>query len=94
MSRVLSTLGALLNLQPRWTKKFRAAVFPTSIMAESTPTSGAPSNPPSNIQNAMGLTRDTVLEMMKDSSNIAGKNYILVDLRRTDFEVRERQQKQ
>ncbi len=29
----------------------------------------------------MGLTRDAVLEMMKDGSNVAGKNYILVDLR-------------
>ncbi|KAI0531660.1 Rhodanese-like domain-containing protein [Xylaria digitata] len=34
----------------------------------------------------MGLTRDTVLEMMKDSSNVADKNHILVDLHWTDFE--------
>ncbi|KAI0395041.1 Rhodanese-like protein [Xylariaceae sp. FL0594] len=55
-------------------------------MTESTPTSGGNSKPPSTIQNAKGLTRDAVLEMMKDSSNVAGKDYILVDLRRTDFE--------
>jgi hypothetical protein len=52
-------------------------------------TCGAPSNSPSSVQNAKGLTRDALLEMMKASSNVVGKDYILVDLRRTDFEVSE-----
>jgi arsenical-resistance protein 2 len=33
------------------------------------------------------MTRQEVLNMIKDSKNIAGKNYVLVDLRRTDHEV-------
>ncbi|KAJ3455513.1 hypothetical protein MRS44_016995 [Fusarium solani] len=33
------------------------------------------------------MTRQAALEMMKDSKNIAGKNYVLIDLRRTDHEV-------
>ncbi|KAJ4176298.1 hypothetical protein NW767_15828 [Fusarium falciforme] len=33
------------------------------------------------------MTRQAALEMMKDSNNIAGKNYVLIDLRRTDHEV-------
>lgn len=61
----------------------------TGTMAQSTPKYDAPGNPPSDIvQNARGLMRDAVLEMMKDSRNVAGRDYILVDLRRTDFEVR------
>ena len=33
------------------------------------------------------MTRHAVLDMMKDSNLIAGKDYVLVDLRRTDHEV-------
>ncbi|RBR08935.1 uncharacterized protein FIESC28_10115 [Fusarium coffeatum] len=32
------------------------------------------------------MTRHAVLDMMKDSNLIAGKDYVLVDLRRTDHE--------
>ncbi|KAJ4157464.1 hypothetical protein NW754_009107 [Fusarium falciforme] len=32
------------------------------------------------------MTRHDVLEMIRDSNNIAGRNYVLVDLRRTDHE--------
>lgn len=42
--------------------------------------------PPLN-KNPAAMTRQAVLEMMKDSKNIAGKNYVLIDLRRTDHEV-------
>jgi arsenical-resistance protein 2 len=33
------------------------------------------------------MTRQEVLNMIKDSKNIAGKEYVLIDLRRTDHEV-------
>jgi hypothetical protein len=33
------------------------------------------------------MMRQDVLEMIKNSNNIAGRNYVLVDLRRTDHEV-------
>lgn len=33
------------------------------------------------------MTRQEVLNMIKDGKNIAGKTYVLVDLRRTDHEV-------
>ncbi|KAI1335031.1 Rhodanese-like domain-containing protein [Xylariaceae sp. FL0016] len=32
------------------------------------------------------LSRDAVLEMLEDRTLVAGKDYVLVDLRRTDFE--------
>ncbi|KAM6511891.1 hypothetical protein FALCPG4_016880 [Fusarium falciforme] len=32
------------------------------------------------------MTRQAALEMIMDSKNIAGKNYVLIDLRRTDHE--------
>ncbi|KIL93944.1 oxidoreductase [Fusarium avenaceum] len=33
------------------------------------------------------MTRQEVLSMIKDSNNIPGKKYVLIDLRRTDHEV-------
>ncbi|KAF5618611.1 oxidoreductase [Fusarium sp. NRRL 52700] len=35
----------------------------------------------------VAMTRQAALEMMKDSENIAGKDYVLIDLRRTDHEL-------
>ncbi|RGP78886.1 oxidoreductase [Fusarium longipes] len=32
------------------------------------------------------MTRQEVLDMMKDSKNIVGRDYVLIDLRRTDHE--------
>ena len=43
--------------------------------------------PPPLNKTPAAMTRQAVLEMMKDGKNIAGKNYILIDLRRTDHEV-------
>ncbi|KAG4267537.1 major facilitator superfamily transporter [Fusarium proliferatum] len=43
--------------------------------------------PPPLNKTPAAMTRQAVLEMMKDSKNIAGKNYVLFDLRRTDHEV-------
>lgn len=34
------------------------------------------------------IPREEVLAMLKDDSLVPGKDYVLVDLRRTDFEVR------
>ncbi|KAK7598585.1 hypothetical protein V3481_000208 [Fusarium oxysporum f. sp. vasinfectum] len=42
--------------------------------------------PPPLNKTPAAMTRQAVLEMMKDSKNIAGKDYILIDLRRTDHE--------
>lgn len=42
--------------------------------------------PPRNKTPAV-IMRQDVLEMIKNSNNIAGRNYVLVDLRRTDHEV-------
>ncbi|KAI3571620.1 Rhodanese-like domain-containing protein [Fusarium oxysporum f. sp. albedinis] len=42
--------------------------------------------PPPLNKTPAAMTRQAVLEMMKDSKNIAGKNYVLIDLRRTDHE--------
>lgn len=33
------------------------------------------------------MTRQQVLSMIKNSKNVAGDNYVLVDLRRADHEV-------
>ena len=33
------------------------------------------------------MTRHAVLDMLKDRNHIAGKDYVLIDLRRTDHEV-------
>lgn len=33
------------------------------------------------------MTRGEVLKMMKDDGSVAGKDYLLVDLRRTDHQV-------
>lgn len=43
--------------------------------------------PPPLNKTPTAMTRQEVLEVMKDSKNIAGKNYVLIDLRRTDHEV-------
>ncbi|KAF5227099.1 hypothetical protein FANTH_14870, partial [Fusarium anthophilum] len=43
--------------------------------------------PPPCSKTPGAMTRQAVLEMMKDSKNIAGKDYILIDLRRTDHET-------
>ncbi|KAK2685403.1 hypothetical protein QWA68_015970 [Fusarium oxysporum] len=42
--------------------------------------------PPPLNKTPTAMTRQEVLEVMKDSKNIAGKNYVLIDLRRTDHE--------
>ncbi|KAH7230645.1 Rhodanese-like domain-containing protein [Fusarium redolens] len=42
--------------------------------------------PPPLNKTPAAMTRQEVLEVMKDSKNIAGKNYVLIDLRRTDHE--------
>ncbi|KAM0420893.1 hypothetical protein ACHAPT_011282 [Fusarium lateritium] len=42
--------------------------------------------PPPLNKTSAAMTRQAVLEMMKDSKNVAGKDYVLIDLRRTDHE--------
>ncbi|CAG7555201.1 unnamed protein product [Fusarium equiseti] len=42
--------------------------------------------PPPLNKSPAAMTRLEVLEMMKDSNNVAGKDYVLIDLRRTDHE--------
>ncbi|KND89024.1 hypothetical protein TOPH_06310 [Tolypocladium ophioglossoides CBS 100239] len=41
--------------------------------------------PPTNKAPA-GMAREMVLEMLKNSDSVAGKDYVLIDLRRTDHE--------
>lgn len=43
--------------------------------------------PPRDVE-LMSITREAMLQMMKDSENVATKDFILIDLRRTDYEVR------
>lgn len=43
--------------------------------------------PPPLNKTPPATTRQAALEMMKDCKNIAGKDYVLIDLRRTDHEV-------
>jgi hypothetical protein len=43
--------------------------------------------PPPLNKSPAAMTRLEVLEMMKDGNNVAGKDYVLIDLRRTDHEV-------
>ncbi|RGP72487.1 oxidoreductase [Fusarium sporotrichioides] len=42
--------------------------------------------PPPRNKSPAAMTRQDVLEMIRDSNNIAGRNYVLVDLRRADHE--------
>ncbi|RKL22704.1 hypothetical protein BFJ70_g13181 [Fusarium oxysporum] len=42
--------------------------------------------PPPLNKTPPATTRQAALEMMKDCKNIAGKDYVLIDLRRTDHE--------
>ncbi|KAI8648636.1 Rhodanese domain-containing protein [Fusarium keratoplasticum] len=42
--------------------------------------------PPPRNKTPAAMTRHDVLEMTRDSNNIAGRNYVLVDLRRIDHE--------
>ena len=42
--------------------------------------------PAPNVE-APSVTRQSVLEMLRDGNNVAGKDFVLVDLRRSDHEV-------
>lgn len=43
--------------------------------------------PPRDVE-LKSITREAVLQMMKDSESAAAKDFLLIDLRRTDYEVR------
>jgi arsenical-resistance protein 2 len=40
-------------------------------------------------QEPASMTRDTLLEMIKNDGRVAGRDFVLVDLRRVDHEVRD-----
>ncbi|KAM0443736.1 hypothetical protein ACHAPV_009219 [Trichoderma viride] len=41
--------------------------------------------PPRDVE-LMSITREEMLQMMKDSESVAAKDFLLIDLRRTDYE--------
>ncbi len=43
---------------------------------------------PAPKSNADGISREEVLEMLKAGEEVAGKDFVLVDVRRNDHEVR------
>lgn len=68
-----------LNYRHTWWSKMMASTDTTTPWHAAYP-------PPRN-KTPAAMMRQDVLEMVKDSNNIAGRDYVLVDLRRTDHEV-------
>jgi hypothetical protein len=87
----MNLIKSLLNLRTRprlylvFPKVDSICLSKMSSTDAATPWHAAYPSPLSKTPSAM--TRQEVLNMIKDSRNIAGKDYVLVDLRRADHEV-------
>lgn len=71
-------------------KKFSLVCYPSRRMASTISETAAPwhaAYPTPSDRQPGSITRDAVLELMKNESSIAGKDFVLVDLRRVDHEV-------
>ncbi|KAK2686434.1 hypothetical protein QWA68_015156 [Fusarium oxysporum] len=85
LTRSILKLGARSRLYLVFPKVNRICLFKMASTDAATPWHAA--YPPPLNKTPAAMTRQAVLEMMKDSKNIAGKNYVLIDLRRADHEV-------
>lgn len=67
--------------------------FPYPVSMSATESSNLPSPwyaayPTPKTQNPTTILREDVLEMLKQGKSVVGKDFILIDLRRNDHEVR------
>lgn len=74
-------------------RRLRTQPYSGTLRMASTTQASATAPPPWHAaypapkKEAPSITRGAVLEMLRDSENIAGKDFVLVDLRRSDHEV-------
>lgn len=78
-----------LGARPRLNLAFQPVncIYSSKMASTNAATPWHAAYPPPLNKTPAAMTRQAALEMMKDSKNIAGKNYVLIDLRRTDHEV-------
>lgn len=70
-------------------KPYRSVLSDTEMASSEpqTPWYAAYPSPRNNRGPVAGVTRETMLDMLKDKDSAAGEDYVIVDLRRTDYEV-------
>ncbi|KAL5615864.1 hypothetical protein FOBRF1_004612 [Fusarium oxysporum] len=85
----LTTYLGFLTIRPRSHFAFQKVkrVCSSKMASTDAATPWHAAYPPPLNKTPAAMTRQAVLEMMKDSKNIAGKDYVLIDLRRADREV-------
>ncbi|KAK2136081.1 Rhodanese-like domain-containing protein [Fusarium oxysporum II5] len=84
----LTTYLGFLTIRPRSHFAFQKVkrVCSSKMASTDAATPWHAAYPPPLNKTPAAMTRQAVLEMMKDSKNIAGKDYVLIDLRRADRE--------